>query len=343
MTKLVYVVGIDVSKDSLQVCLKVKALDNTVKIKGSRSFTNDYKGFEELIGWVDKHIKSEDSQIIYLMEATGSYYEDLAYCLYENGQQVSVVLANKMNHFAKSLNIKTKTDKVDAALIAQYGIEREAILWKPMSPEFRLLRDLCRERLSLTKQNTRAKCQLHAMEHSHLKSETVVKLKNSQIEFYESSIEEIETEIKEVIDKDQQLKERLEKVITIKGVGLVTAITVLCETNGFQTFSNIRQVVSYAGLDVVMKESGNFKGKTKISKKGNSRIRQVLYMPALSSTKYNDKIKDLYKRIVEKNPNLKRKGIVAGMRKLLILIYLLWTRDEVYNPDHQWKAGTKAA
>ena len=338
MNTLIYVVGIDISKDSFHVCLKVKSPDNTVKVKGSHSFTNDFKGFGELLSWVSKREKGQVCQVNYLMEATGSYYEDLAYYLHENGKQVSVVLANKIKYFAKSLNLKTKTDKVDADLIAQYGIERASVLWKPMSPHYKLLRDLCRERLSLKKENTRAKCQLHAMKYSHNKSTKIVELKHSQIEFYESSINEIETEIEHTINKDQELKEKIRKITTVKGLALLTVITILCETNGFETFSNIRQLVSYAGLDVVMKESGAYKGKTRISKKGNVRIRQCLFMPALTATVHNKNIKDLYERVLERNPQIKRKGIIAGMRKLLILTYVLWKKNEEYDPNHQWNA-----
>jgi transposase len=94
-------------------------------------------------------------------------------------------------------------------------------------------------------------------------------------------------------------------------------------------------VVSYAGLDVAVKESGKFKGRAKISKKGNARIRQCLFMPALSTTNYNRNIKALYERIVAKNPDIKRKGVVAAMRKLLILIFVLWRKNESCDPDYQ--------
>ena len=94
--------------------------------------------------------------------------------------------------------------------------------------------------------------------------------------------------------------------------------------------------MSYAGLDVAFKESGKFKGQTKISKKGNARIRQCLYMPALSATNHNEKIMELYERIIERNPTIKMKGVVAGMRKLLILIFVLWKKNEAYNPQYVW-------
>jgi transposase len=248
-----------------------------------------------------------------------------------------VVLAIIVKHFANSLNVKTKTDKVDSSVIAWIGIEREMPEWKPMSPKYKGLRDLCREMLSLKKEKSRAMCQLHAMNHSHDKTPSVLKIKQSQIDFYEETILEIETEIERLVNADTDLKNRVDKIQKVKGLKLNTIIVVLCETNGFQMFESIRQVVSYAGLDVVMKESGNFKGKTKISKKGNNRIRQCLFMPAMSAIQHNVKIKELYSRIVERNPDIKRKGVVAGMRKLLILIFVLWKKNEDYDPNYVWQ------
>ena len=87
------VFGIDISKDNFHVCAKEKGSDGNVKIKGSRNFSNDFKGFTELTQWVSKRQKP-GSRVRYIMEATGSYYEELAYYLYESGSQVSVVLAN---------------------------------------------------------------------------------------------------------------------------------------------------------------------------------------------------------------------------------------------------------
>jgi transposase len=334
--KILLVVGIDISKDEFHVCVKVRTADGKVKIMGTRSFSNNAKGFIELTVWVSKREK-EGYSVSYIMEATGTYYEDLAYYLYEAGSRVSVVLANKIKYFAKSLNLKTKTDKVDAVLIAEIGIERELPAWVPMSPQYKELRDLCREMLSLKKEKTRAMCQLHAMSYSHEKTASILGIKNTQIEFYEKSIFLIESEIERIVNADTELKHRVEKIRKVKGLGLITIIIVLCETNGFLLFNNIRQVVSYSGLDIEMKESGKFKGKTKISKRGNARIRQCLFMPALSATTYNANIKALYDRINERNPLIKKKGVVAGMRKLLILIFVLWKKNEEYNTKYEWQ------
>ena len=331
-------VGIDISKDDFHVCLKEKTASEVVKIKGTRSFSNDNKGFDDLVSWVLKREK-QGTRVCYIMEATGTYYENLAYYLHSKGKKVSVVLPNKINHFAKSLNVKTKTDKVDSDFIAQIGIERELPVWKPMSANYKHLRDLCREMLSLKKERSRAKCQLHAMEYSHEKTPSVLQIKESLIDFYEKLILQIETEITKIIKTDKELKNRIEKIMKVKGLGLITIVVVLCETNGFELFNSIRQVVSFAGLDIKMNESGKFKGKTKISKKGNARIRQCLFMPAMCATNWNDKIKDLYDRIAERNPGIKRKGIIAAMRKLLILIFVLWKNGEEYNPQYVWHSN----
>lgn len=335
------IIGIDVSMEDFHACIKVRTDLGEIKIKGTRSFENAEKGFRGLLAWSLKH-KKEGCPLGFVMEATGVYYEDLAHFLYRNGQNVSVVLANKMKSYIKSHNIKTKTDKVDSKVIAGFGIERELEGWQPMSPVYKDLRDLCRELQSLKKEVQRAKSQLHAMDRSHQKLKSIVDLKTEQIEFYQRAIVTIQENVCNVVDKDPALKEKIRKVQTAPGLGFETIVILACETNGFALFKNIRQLVSYAGLDVAFNDSGKFKGRTRISKKGNSRIRQALFMPSLSAVRANDPIKSLYKRICDRNPNVKRKGIVAGMRKLLILTYVLWKKEEEYDKSYQWQERHEA-
>ena len=333
MKELKFCIGIDISKDTFHVCVK-QLVGEQVSIKATHSFENSYVGFTGFLNWT--LTKTKMSNPLFVMEATGIYHEELTHFLYSNGQSVAVVLANKIKHFAKSLNIKTKTDKSDASMIANYGLERNPQLWQPMIPEIKNLRDLCRERLSLKQNIVRYKCQLHALEHAHGTLDLVLRIKKEQLDFMQANVTIIENEIKRLTTENTDFNERVKKIETVKGLQLITIVTILCETNGFAQFNNIRQVVSYAGLDVTERQSGLFKGKTKISKKGNSRIRQCLYMPALTATNHNESIKALYQRIVERNPTIKRKGIVAGMRKLLILIFVLWRKNESYKPDYQW-------
>ena len=133
--------------------------------------------------------------------------------------------------------------------------------------------------------------------------------------------------------EDEVLKSKIQNVCTIIGVGFITAVTIVGETNGFLLFKSISQLVSYAGYDVVQNQSGQHTGKTKISKKGNSHIRRALYFPALSAVSNCKMFHDFYLRIYE-NSSIKMKGYVAVQRKLLVLIYTLFKNDTVFDPNY---------
>jgi len=136
------------------------------------------------------------------------------------------------------------------------------------------------------------------------------------------------------VNNDSNLKQEVERITTAPGVGILTAITVLAETNGFELVRNKKQITSYAGFDVKEKLSGtSVKGKPKISKRGNKYLRKALYLPSLSSVKYNKQHKELYTRIVSKS-GIKMKALIAVQRKMLELIYVLWKNKTTYQIDY---------
>ena len=125
-------------------------------------------------------------------------------------------------------------------------------------------------------------------------------------------------------------------------MGLISIATVIAETDGFALFENQKQLVCYSGYDVIRNQSGNRNGKTRISKLGNPRIRRILFMPAFSVVKYNTgSFKDLYERVYSKS-KIKMKAYVAVQRKLLILIYTLWKKNEKFNPERHHEMGTRS-
>ena len=326
------ILGIDVGKDNFYACYKIKYIDNKVVIKGTKSFDNNVSGMKLFFTWCQKRNKTPEIKPIYVMEATGVYYENLAYFLHSKEQIVSVQLAQKVKYFAKGCNLKTKTDRVDSKMIAEFGIEKNLTgtdLWIPPSKDFKMIRDLAREHTSLKQAQAAIKSQLHALNHSYEANKKVLKMKNQQIFFYEKQINTVEKEMLKLVKLDKELYSKIKKIETVQGLGFLTIIKVLTEVNGFLLFTSIRQLVSYAGLDVIEKESGKFTGKTKISKKGNARIRAALYMPAMSAIQYNRTLKTFYERVND-GRTIKMQGLVAVMRKLLILIYTLWKKEEEY-------------
>jgi len=324
-------VGIDISKDDFKASYGVLTGQLAVKLISSRSFKNTPYGFEQFFQWVVSR-QSPDVDVALVMEATGVYYESLAYFLHERNLHVHVVLPNQAKKYGGSLGVKSKTDQIDAGILARLGLERNLSLWSPLSPHFRSLRQLCRERDAYIHTRTVLKNQLHAYTHQGVPPESSIDRCKGTIHFVNEQIFQIGKEIKQIVQGDVALKERLAYVLSIKGVGFWTAVTVVAETNGFAIIHNIKQLVSYAGLDIKLAESGKWKGKSRISKQGNKYIRKSLYFPALSKSMHDPQTKEYYRRLKE------RKGVgmvaaVAVQRKLLGLMYTLWKKQEMFNPQ----------
>lgn len=321
-------VGIDLAKDSFAVSFCVKTTTGSVITKGSRTFTNDGKGIKEFAEWATKKSVKE-LPVLFTMEATGVYYETLAYYLVDQACQVHVVLPNVAKKYAQSLGQKSKTDKIDAYILAQMGLERNLQIWKPISPNFRILKQLTRERDALVCDRTDALNQLHAHSHQFKPYQATIKRLKKHIVFLEKQIKEIEQEIEKTVKQDKELERRLSFIESIKGVGLLTAVIVVAETNGFASVTSIKQLTSYAGLDVKIAESGKWKGKSRISKRGNKYIRKALYMPVFSKIKHHQETRRFYERLCHET-GVKMMAVVAVQRKLLGLMYTLWKKEEMF-------------
>lgn len=269
------------------------------------------------------------------MEATGVYYENLAHHLHKIKKRVHVVLPNTSKHYFSSLNVKTKTDAVDARILSRFGVERVHKLWSPPGTLLQL-RNLTRYYVQLQEQKTALGNIRHSKDCSHDIQVFITKSNRKLINEIDKEIERCLKEIKKTIEQDKVLKEQVRKVLTIKGVGLITVTTILAETMGFDQFNNSKQVVSYSGYDVVQRESGtSVKGKTRISKKGNRYIRNALYFPAMVACRYNEILKETYIRINKNSKASKMIGQVAIQRKLLVLIYTLWKNDTEFIENYK--------
>jgi len=328
-------IGIDVDLKELKVSLQALREDLTIKVVASRTFSNSPVGFKALVKWADQ--KKEDSQPLHFtMEATGIYHENLAYFLHGQEQAtVHVELPNKTAAYKKSLNIKSKTDPIDAKMLGHMGAERHLEAWHPGSGQMREIKKLSRERLRLVDEKTMVSNQLHAEMKSFGPNRSSVRRYDKRIKFLIKQIGEIEKELEIFVAKDKTLQERIDNVCTAKGMGFISAVGIVAETDGFALFKSRNQLVSYAGYDVKEHESGtSVKGKPRISKKGNSNIRRIMYMPAMSAARSDENHKNHYQRIVGKS-GIKMKANVAIQRKLLLMVYTLFTKNEPYDPEYR--------
>lgn len=322
-------VGIDVAQKELVVAFGQMHDDWSTTIIATKTFHNTKKGFELFLKWCKKHV-SCDLEVYYAMEATGVYHEAFAYYLDEKKCNVSIVLPNKISSYFRTLDVKTLTDKTASEAIVKFALERKLDRWQKPNPIYKKLKQLTRERDQVLNERTMTKNRLHAELSEAMPNESSIMRIKERIDLSNQQEKEINKEIRDLVKENDNLKKTVSKMVSIPGLGDLTAVTILAETNGFELIKNKRQLVSYAGLDVKEKLSGtSVKGKPKISKRGNRYLRKAMYFPALAAIRVDQKYKNVFTRLVSKH-GLKLKAAVAVQRKILELSFIIFKNQSNY-------------
>ncbi|MEJ0103825.1 MAG: IS110 family transposase [Bacteroidota bacterium] len=327
------IAGIDVAQDELVVCLGKMYDDWTPELYAHKTFANTAKGFVSFVEWVNK-LTDASVPVRFVMEATGVYHESLAYYLDEQGLEVSIVVPNKISNYARTLTVKTVTDKTASEAIARFGLERKLDQWSRPKGIFKKLRQLTRERGQLVDERTVLKNQLHAEQAEAEPYKKSIERIKKRVVLLDKQEKEILEELRSLIKTDNEMQQLVILLCSLPGIGILTAATVLGETNGFDLIRNKRQLTSYAGLDVKEKQSGtSVKGKPRISKKGNKHLRKAMHMPALTAIRHDERFKAIFARLISKH-GIKMKAVVAIQRKLLEMMYILYKTNTPYDKNY---------
>ena len=314
------VLGIDIAKQRMEVALLVDG-----KLK-NKSFKNTTEGFEALSLWLKK---LGISKVQACLEATGTYGEDLATYLHEAGHLVSIVNPARIKGFAQSELIRTKTDKIDAGIIARFCLAMKPEAWIPPSTEIRLLRALVRRADSLISMLTQEKNRLGT---AH---ESVIPLIKEHMDYLNKEIKKVRHQIADLIDQNPDLKQKGELLASIPGIGKGTIAVILAELDHLEKFSHVRELVAFIGLAPKETLSGSsIKGKPRLCKVGQGRLRKALYMPALVSIQCNPVMIAFYNRLKEKGKNGKV-IVCAIMRKLVHLIFGILKSGNKFDPNYK--------
>jgi transposase len=320
-----HILGIDVSKLKFNVCLIRE--DGRLR---HRVFANTASGFAQLSQWL---VKNHVAQVHACLEATGTYSEALATYLDDNGQQVSLVNPAAIKAYSGAQLSRTKTDRVDAELIARFCLTQRPQLWKPAAPEVRELQALVRRLEALI--------EMHTMESNRLSSGVSTTEVRDSIEslinHLEEQIKRTEKLIGKHISNHPQLKADRDLLLSIPGLGEATIARLMSEIN-FQRYENARQVAAFAGLVPGLRESGkSVRGRARLSKTGTPRIRRSLYFPAVTALRCNPVIKAWASGLRERG-KCEMQIIGAVMRKLLHLAYGVLKSGKPYDPLHAQNA-----
>ena len=282
-------------------------------------FTNDAKGFKSLLSWLGDYLVAR-----VVFEPTGRYYHDFERRLGAAGLSLAKVNPRQARRFAEAIGCNAKTDAVDAAMLARMG----ALLDLPSRPIVSEALDAMKElqvaRLGLVKDRTAAKNREHGCQSPLLKRHTAQRL--AQIERH---IAAIDAELKASLTREPELATRFAVLVSIPGIGGVTAIAMLIDMPELGTLDS-KQVASLAGLAPIARDSGQHRGKRHI-RGGRAQLRQALYMPALVATRFNPDMKAKYTTLVAagKPPKV---AITAIMRKLTILANALLKEGRNWSP-----------
>jgi transposase len=312
------VLGIDIAKQKFDAALLI---DGKTRHKTCK---NSAEGFEALMLWLDKQ---GVQKVHACLEATGAYGEDLAIYLHEAGHVVSIVNPARIKGFAQSELLRTKTDKIDAALIARFCLAMKPIPWVPPSLEIRTLRALVRRVESLIDMRSQEKNRIST---AH---ESVILLIKEHIAYLDQEIEKIRRQIADLIGQNPHLTRRKELLDSIPGIGKATIPHILAELDDLEKFTSVREMVAFIGLAPKETLSGSsIKGKPRLCKIGHARLRKALYMPALVSIQCNPVMIAFYNRLKEKGKNGKV-IVCAIMRKLVHVIFGVLKSGKKYDPN----------
>jgi transposase len=324
--------GIDVAQKELVVTLGKLNEDLSLELFARKVFLNNKKGFFELKKWIYK-LADKNIPVHYVMEATGVYHESFAYFLDGEHEKISIVLPSKISNYIRTLNVKTITDQTASDAICQFGLERRLDEWHAPNEQYSQMRQLTRERDQLVTERTMLKNQLHAEQSEAFPNKNSIKRFVERIKLLDKQINQIMIELKSMIKNDNELKERIDIICSIPGIGMLTACVILAETNNFDLIRNKKQLTSYAGLDIKEKISGtSVRGKSRISKRGNKYLRKAMHLPSLCSIRHCERYKEIFKRLVSKH-GIKMKASTAVQRKLLELSYILVKNNTRFDPD----------
>lgn len=315
--------GIDIAKLKFNACL----LNTLGKLK-HKVFPNTAVGFQQLDVWL---IKQGTPSVHACMEATGAYGEALALHLHEAGHQVSVINPAAVKAFAASRLSRTKTDRVDAELIARFGVAQQPPMWTPPLPEVRELQALVRRLEALVEMRVAEANRLEAI----ITVESVKASVEEHISYLNRQIEQTQAAIRQHIKEHPGLRRQSELLDSIPGIAETTAAMLLAEITDITQYRSARQVAAYAGLVPRQRHSGSsVRGRTRLSKIGNARLRRALYFPAITALRCSPFFQAWAAGLRERG-KCKMSVIGAVMRKLIHLAYGVLKTGQPFDP--QWR------
>ena len=311
------VVGIDVSKAHLDV-----AMASTGPVE---RLTNTTKGQAAVVTRVTT-LSTEQRPVLVVVEATGGYERGVVDALHAAGVAVAVVNPRRVRAFAAAIGRLAKTDRIDAQLLVRYG--------ESVEPEPRPRPDAATQEAQSLEARRRQIVELLATEKTRLQQlpERTRPSVRRHIAFLEAELADIERELGDAITADPALQATYERVLTVKGIGQVTARLLTVALPELGTLDR-KQIAALVGVAPFNRDSGTLRG-TRSCWGGRAHVRSGLYFPTLAAIRSNPAIRAFYARLraAGKRPKV---AIVACMRRLITIVNVMLRDGTDWDPNHR--------
>lgn len=328
-----WVVGVDVAQETLTAAIAKKEWAEIGRALPVMTITNNPQGYQVLLEWLKNRLM-EMGQTRMILEHTGTYWTAAASFFYTMGMQVVVALPKRVCRYREALPPRGKTDAQDACVLAYFGLAIPTTLWEPPDPCYRELREILRVRLNLKQQQTNLQNAYRSLQRQKGSSDSVLNSLKNLGEQLQHSAEELLEQAKTLVQRHPHLQEVVEILRSIPGVGWVTALGVLGELQGIQSFHHRKSTCAYAGVVPYSYESGtSVRKKPHISRESNHYLRYFLFAAANSGSRCNPKLKPFYQRLLDKGHS-KTSAKIACARKLLTIILACVQHHQFFDPDY---------
>ena len=309
--------GVDISKNHLDAYATAHG-----QAGRSRRFPNSPDGFQALARWIGTDI----DRIAY--EPTGAFHRDFEEALLAAGLPLYKINPYQVRCFARSQGRRAKTDAVDARTLADMAAAIPGL--RPVQARSQTERDLAE--LQLVRDALVGDRTAMSNRHKHLRHPLAKDLNRRRLEEVKRQIKIVDAEIGKLLQQREDIKRRLDVLTSIPGLAQVSAAGLLVHMPELGSLSGAR-AASLAGLAPVTRESGSWKGRSYIQG-GRRKVRQALFMPALSAIRHNPDLRRKYESLLArgKPPKL---ALAAVMRKLVVLANALLQQDRLWTPDPQ--------
>lgn len=291
-------VGVDVGKEMLDVCIHEKNIH--------WQETNTPEGVARLLRRL-AHYHVERL----VMKATGRYQLLLAEQAFLKELPVCIVKPLSIRRYAGAIEQLAKTDKIDAAVIAEYAARVQPRITPARSKNLMLIKDLLSRRRQLMGMRTQELNRLQIM------GKALAASCKRLINTLDKEVLKLERALDKHIESEEEWKEKKALLTSAPGIGNTMAYTLLADMPELGQMNN-KQAAALVGVAPINRDSGKLRGKRRILG-GRAGVRTTLYMATLSATMCNPVIKDFYQRLVAQGKH-KKVAITACMRKLIIIL-----------------------